>query len=335
VQTDMQGGGWSEPVFHGQRLAGVTSSQDRDERAKVIPIEIVRTFLERATAGGDYRAFPVFGANWQINKDRALSAFLGQRAEPSGIVIREVPWGTSACSGIAPRDILLTLDAAEIDAEGFYTHPRFGQILFPQLLAEKFAAGDRITATVLRGGRRLETTLTLRDYPVSVHLIPERRPYGAPPYVIAGGLVFRELDADYLRSWGAEWQVNAPADLRVRYLLEQDSQRPDRRRIVVLASVLPAPYNIGYQDLSDLVVREINGVPIDSIGKIVEALAKPIGGFHVVRFESNPSRLELTLDAATFDTATAEILETYDVPAARRLPDSPPPEGGPPCVGAP
>lgn len=335
VQTDLQGGGWAEPVFHGQRLTGLTSSQDRDERAKVIPIEIVRTFLERATAAGEYRAFPVFGANWQINKDRALSAFLGQQGEPRGVVIREVPWGTSACSAISPQDILLALDGVEIDAEGFYTHPRFGQILFPQLLVERFAAGDSVAATVLRGGQRLETTMKLRPYPVGVHLIPERRPHAAPPYLIVGGLVFRELDADYLRSWGTDWMVNAPADLKVRYHLEQDGQRPDRRRIVVLSSVLPAEYNIGYQDLSEMIVRELNGITIDGLDDIVGALAHPMNGFHVVAFEPNPSRLELTLDAATLDAATAEILATYDLPAARRLPDTPPPDGGPPCVSTP
>jgi len=335
VQTDLRAGGWAEPVFSGQRLVGMTLSQDKDERAKVIPIEIVRLFLERATAAGEYRGFPVFGANWQINKDRALAAYLGQQGEPAGIVIREVPWGSSACGALAPRDILLTIDGVEIDAEGFYTHPRFGQILFPQLLVERFAAGDRVAATVLRGGRRVETTLTLRAYPPGVQLIPERRPYSAPPYVIAGGLVFRELDADYLRSWGADWLQSAPADLRVRYHLEQDAQRADRRRYVLLSSVLPAEYNIGYQDLSDLIVREINGMPIDGLAAVVAALARPQGGFDVVAFEPNPTRMELTLDATTLDAATAEILANYDLPAARRLPETAPTDSGPACTVAP
>jgi hypothetical protein len=39
------------------------------------------------------------------------------------------------------------------------------------------------------------------------------------------------------------------------------------------------------------------------------------------------------LDAATFDEATAEILEAYQVPQAIRLSEDPLPEGGGSCPG--
>lgn len=333
VQTDMQGGGWGEPVFLEDRLVGITVAQERDQRARIVPVEILAAFLARARDPGSYRPFPVFGVKWQVNKDRALAAFLGQSGPPRGVVVRDVPWGSSGCGVIEPRDILLSIDGVEIDAEGFYTHPRLGQILFPHHLVERHAAGDEVPVTLLRAGRLVEATIRLRDNPVALALIPERRGDEPPPYVVAGGLVLRELDADYLRSWGADWLTKAPLPLLTRYYLDQDEQQPGRRRIVILASVLPSEYDIGYQDLRNLVVESVNGMPIDSIQDVAEALARPGDGFHTIAFEPNPTRREAILDAASFEDATAKALETYDIPAAIRLRSAPPPDGGPVCGG--
>jgi len=330
MRTDVSGGGWSEPVFDDGRLVALTVSQS-EQTSRAIPVEILREFLGRA---GDerrpYEGFASLGAMWQVNRDVAMARFLGQEGEPRGILVRQVPWGTSGCGVLKPRDILLELDGLEIDAEGYYRHPHLGRLRFNHHLVEARRPGDVVPVRVLRDGQELALDMTLRRSSAALDRIPARRS-GPPPYVVAGGLLMRELDVPYLRTWGNEWRSRAPATLLTRYELQQESQTPEHRRIVVIASTLPSAYNVGYQDVRDEIVDRINGRAIDGIEDVLEAFAEPLGGFHVIEMAPDASRGRIVLDAAGFDDATAEILESYQVPQAWRLPESPLPEGGGVC----
>ncbi len=97
--------------------------------------------------------------------------------------------------------------------------------------------------------------------------------------------------------------------------------------------MLPLEYNVGYQELRDSVVEEINGRTVSDIHDVVEGLASPRDGFHKIRLAPDSGRNLVVLDAATLDEATAEALETYRVPAAVRLPEKPLPDGGGDCPG--
>lgn len=331
MRTDMGSGGWGEPVFANGALVGLTVSQ-KDQRSRAIPAEVLSAFLERARADGPLVGFPSLGISWQVNEDRAMARFLGQQGEPHGVLIRQVPWGASACGVLEPRDILLELDGHAIGPEGYYTHPQLGQVKFNHLLVEQYRPGDTVDVRVLRDGEELTLTVTLRTYPAGLDLVPARRE-GPPSYVVAGGLVFRELDLPYLGTWGADWEQNAPLSLSSRYNLNRNGQTGERRRYVLISSVLPLEYNVGYQELRDSVVEEINGRTVSDIHDVVEGLASPRDGFHKIRLAPDSGRNLVVLDAATLDEATAEALETYRVPAAVRLPEKPLPDGGGDCPG--
>ncbi len=331
MRTDMAGGGWGEPVFANGALVGITSSQS-DMVSRAVPVEILRPFIERAKAPGPYTGFPALGVMWQTNSDSAVSRFLGQQGEPRGILIRQVPFGTSACGVLKPRDILLELDGQSLDAEGYYLHPRFGRLRFGQHLAENHNLGDKVTVRVLRDGKERKLGMTLRGYPSSLDLIPYQR-RGQPPYVIAGGLVIRELDVPYLKTWGENWTKNAPINLLHYFTLYREGQTRDSRRKVLIMMVLPSPYNVGYQYTRDNVIDSINGRAVDSISDVIAALEAPMNGFHVLELAPTSSRRQIVLDAATFHAATAEILEEYGIPAAMHLPELRPAEGNGDCPG--
>lgn len=332
VQTDLMAGGWSEPVFYDGQLVGLTISQEK-QSARIIPVEILSAFLDQALSAEPYEGFPSFGAHWQTNSDPSLVAFLGQTGEPRGAVIRNVPWGFTGCGVLKPRDILLSIDGKAIDAEGYCTHPRLGQIEFTDFILGGYRIGDVVPVQVLRDRRVVDLQLTLRGYPSALNLMPARRGDEPPPYLVAGGLVLRELDANYLRTWGKEWSKSAALNLLTYYQLHTSEQQPSRRRVIVLTAVLPSDCNIGYQDLRDLRVESINGRMIDSIPAAVEAFEHPEDGFHTIVLEPNLERREIVLDAELMEAETAEILSSYGIPAAVRLPSLPPPEPGP--CGAP
>jgi S1-C subfamily serine protease len=331
VTTDLRGGGWAEPVLAEGRLVGLTVSQD-EQVARVLPVDIISNFLEMARGPKPYPGFANLGLRWQINEDPVLTASLRLPGDPHGVLITGANWGGSSCGILRPRDLLLSLDGHEIDASGYYRHPRYGLLRFTTITTDGHRAGETIKAEVWRDGKDQKLDLPLKAAHTPGDLIPDRVPEQQPPYLVAGGLVLRELDGNYLRSWGDDWRRKAPIRLQLRYWLDSKDQEPGSRRIVVLSSVLPHAYNIGYHGLSDVAVLEINGRPVDSIAAAEEAFKHPEGDFHRIVLEPNGQMAQVILDAKTFEAATAEIQESYRVPAPVRT-AAPPPEFGAACGG--
>ncbi len=330
-QTDATGGGWSEPVFDESKLVGLTVGQSK-QTATVLPAEILKLFLERAAAEGGYAGFPIFGAYWQTNRDPSVTTYLGLEGDPRGVLMRQVPWGSSACGVIRPRDIVLAIDGVPINAEGYYEHPRFGRLEYTQLLAEK-AVGESVEVELLRDGEIRRETMRLRRYPIASHLVRVWRSEPAPAYFIAGGLIFRELDAEYLSTWGDGWSKKAPMDLVSLYRLKQEAQSPGQRRMILIHSILPSEYTVGYDSLENALVRRINGQDIDSIDDVVAAFEKPQGEFHVIDLNPLAGRRQIVLAAQPLEAVTRAVLQHYQIPADRRLPPPPPEVDGPLCVG--
>jgi len=329
VTTDLRGGGWAEPVFGDGRFLGLTVSQD-DQVARVLPVDIINNFLAMARGPKPYPGFASFGLRWQINEDPVLTASLRLPGDPRGVLVTGATWGGSACGVFRPRDLLLSLDGHDIDASGYYRHPRYGLLRFTTITTDGHRAGETIKAEVWREGKVLKLDLPLKAAHTPGDLIPDRVPEQPPPYLVAGGLVLRELDGSYLRSWGDDWRRKAPIRLQLRYWLDSKDQEPGARRIVILSSVLPHAYNIGYHGLSDVAVTEINGRKVDSIAAAEEALKHPEGDFHRLVLEPNGQMAQVILDARTFDAATTEILESYRVPDSGRT-APPPPDLGAAC----
>jgi hypothetical protein len=136
---------------------------------------------------------------------------------------------------------------------------------------------------------------------------------------VAGGFVFRELDYNYLRSAGKNWRSRTDLRLVTYWDLERGAQSPDRKRIIILSKVLPDSYNIGYHNLRDLVVKQVNGYEINSIHDLEKAFSHPDEGFHTIIFRSNFTRNRVVLDSADFERSTERIMNTYNIPDRIRL----------------
>ena len=67
------------------------------------------------------------------------------------------------------------------------------------------------------------------------------------------------------------------------------------------------------------IVKSVNGVPVDSVRKMEEALKHPNNGFHVIEFMPSYGMSKVILDAEKFDEATTAIMEKYQIPARIRL----------------
>ncbi|MBN1335163.1 MAG: hypothetical protein JXB39_04325 [Deltaproteobacteria bacterium] len=321
VQTDIQGGGWSEPVFSGRALAGLSTGQTGSDM-QVLPAPFLSTWLEEVQGTGRMRPWPgQIGAIFQEIRSPTLAGWLGLDS-PRGILVRRVDQGGSACGVIRKDDVLLSFDGLEIDGDGNIRDPDHGLLWFEVLLSSHHA-GDVVPIRVRRDGVDRDLALPLRSYTAASWLIPSDL-VGPPAYLVAGGLVFREFDATY---------PTASSELGILKQMKRTAQTADRRRIVLLSSVLPDPYNLGYQGTSHLPVASVNDRPIDAVRDMVEALEHPVEGFHVIRFLPNPRLNEIVLDAATLGEATTRIAQAYGIPAVYR-PGTQPPDLGPACASS-
>ena len=318
IQTDISGGGWAEPVFFGGALAGIATSASNSELI-VMPSEFFGAWLDEVRNSGQVRPWPGrMGASFQPIGSDALASWLGLDS-PRGMLISSVAAGSSACGVLHRGDVLLALEGQALDGSGNVRDPYYGLLWFGYLLS-RYHEGDTVGLRVLRDGTEQDLAMTLRSYTSSSWLVPRDRKE-PPAYLMAGGLVFRELDDTY---GGRSTELSI-----VRQLWSQ-AQSADERRVAVLSHVLADPYNLGYHGFEDLPIATVNGLPVDLVSDVREALQHPQDGYHVIRLRPNPRLNEIVLDASTLEATTERIATAYGIPAVYRA-EVPPPALGQAC----
>ena len=310
-------GSFTLPAVRDGRLLGLVMRYDaRNQIADIIPMPVVKRFLGQA-AGRTYRGFPRLGVSYSPLRDPQLRRYIGLK-EPGGIYITKVtPGGSAAKAGLLPGDVLLAIDGKPLDQDGNHQDPDHGRILFSHLTNTATAAGDKITLKIFRQGKTRDLVATMEPPDRSRVVSPAFLADTAPPFVILGGLVFIELSRPFLQEWGMDWVKSAPRRL-VHLDAFQDELPEDRGKIVVLARVLPTPDTIGYDNLGNLVVKELNGRPVKSLADLSAAARHPIDGFQKIELEEDPKHI--FLDAASVEANRAALMEHYDLPALERLP---------------
>jgi hypothetical protein len=140
-----------------------------------------------------------------------------------------------------------------------------------------------------------------------------------PNYIILGGLVLQELSLPFLLDYGKTWQLSAPVHLVYYEKHQHDLVAENREKIVLLSGVLPNPFTIGYEDLSNLVVRRINDRNIGKLSDVPMALVHPVKGFHKIEFEQAPG--VIYLDPREIPSIDRLIQERYNIPVLNHLAD--------------
>ena len=97
---------------------------------------------------------------------------------------------------------------------------------------------------------------------------------GRAPHIVFGGLIFRELSADFLSVFGREWPRTSPPALAFIYNYRNDPTLI-RRRDLVLSNVLADEFNAGYEKLSNLILESVNGRPAISVEELKVHLKLP------------------------------------------------------------
>lgn len=301
------------PVVKDHALAGLVLRQNPSGQAvEVIPTSVIRPFLEDAREG-PYRGFPMAAFLYGPTLDPQLRRYIGLPEALTGIYVRKVIKGGPADrAGLRAGDTVLRVGDFALSNTGRFDHPQYGQISLVHLIRTHYHVGDEVPVQVFRDGEILNLNIVVGqrrpdEFLVSPYIVDQ-----APAHLIVGGLVLQELSMPYLREYGSDWLVNAPIHL-LYYQQNQDYLDSDHReKIVIISSVVPTPYTIGYEYLSNLEVMQINGQPIRKLADVPRALASPDGGFH--RFELRQHPKLIFLDPEELPLIHQIITQRYGIP---------------------
>ncbi len=316
ASSEIEGAGRGELMVSGAKVVGLVASKS-GSTCSVIPAPFITAAL-KLRADGNYRGLGYFDFIWQPASNPATTEFFELNGPARGVLVIKTSTRPGAKSPLNLHDIILEVDGFPIDIQGDYLDPDYGHVIMEYLACRNKWAGDIVKLKVWRDGKTQQIDYTLPKADFTENLVTDRPEGAEPTYLIAGGLVFVPLSAEYLSSWGKDWQRNAPFRL-VFY----NNQKPEKaqRSLVVLSLVLPDFYNIGYQERNaqNLVLDKANGLRIDTLKSLANALKSPEDGFHVFEFKKGSALQKIILDAEKLDAANQRIAKRYRIAQFQKL----------------
>lgn len=301
------------PAFKDGKLAGlVIGHTGMDRNIDIIASTVVRHFLEDA-ANPPYEGFPTAGFHYGAATDPQLRRYIGLPREQSGIYIQKILKGGPADrAGLKEGDVITTIGQFAISNDGQYIHPQFGKTSLVNLIRTGYFVGDWLHIELFREGEIQTKTIVLDHRRPDEYLVPPYVLDRQPEHLVIGGLIIQELSLSYLREYGKDWTSQAPIHL-LYYNQNQDYLNGDQgEKIVIISNIIPTPYTIGYENLSNLVLVRVNGQKIGKLSDVTRALAKPVNGFHKFEIEQSPK--VIYLDPRELPMIHRIIEERYRIP---------------------
>jgi len=277
VKASMQSAAssFSLPVIEDGALAGILHSYDSgDQISNVLSVDVISHFLQ-AAENGSYSGFPALGVVTTHTEDPSFRKFLQLTPEQGGLYVSKVREGGAAdLAKIKEGDVILVADGFPIDRRGYYQHPNYGSVFWSHLVRGEKSTGESLSLTILRDGELLQIEATLTRQESKDKLVPEYQFDRAPNFLVKGGLIFQELNRPLLEAFGKDWTSRAPLNLLDAYE-NPEKYSEGSKRIIFLSGSIPTPATVGYESLRNLIVKNVNGIDIDSMETLIKAFETP------------------------------------------------------------
>ena len=309
------------PILHEGELAGLAMRFRGGRRTAVVlsPDNITR-FLE-ASEYADYAGIPEPDFEFKPLANPVRRRFLGvpESLAEDGILVRAVFPHTDKDHGLQIDDVILSWDGHALDARGNYQHEIYGRIPFRHLLSQR-SPGDHVPVQVIRDKTIQDVYVVMQTNDTFHRRIPRNETGQPDDYVIAAGLIFRELTVDFLKAFGERWERRGEIDLIWHAYTHSDQPEDAFKRTVMLVGVLADPINIGYRELRYRIVTQVNGEPIRNLADLAQKLEQD--GFSGVTF-AGMEAAPLRFVPAEVEEANPRIQARFQIPALSRLTEQP------------
>ena len=239
--------------------------------AGIIPSETIKRFLSHCKKDS-YTGFATPGFRASALLDPAMRKYLKVPENiKHGVYVSDVYTIGTGSKELKEGDVILFINGQQLNPYGRYDHPEYKRISFRHILMQT-PDGNPIPFKIVRKGEIMTLDIVGKNIKSDNMLIPYYMYGKQPEYMVAGGYIFQKLNRNYMGMWGSDMSGKAPPHL---YHYQKDySFKPsaEREDIVILSYVLPAEINLGYQQLSRLVVDSVNGNKIISMKHFVETV---------------------------------------------------------------
>lgn len=288
------------------------SSDSAENIGYVIPTVVIMHFLNDLLKHGSYTGFPTIGIETQTMENPHLREAFGMSPTQKGLLVNRIAPTCAVATLLQAGDVLLSFDNEPIANDGTVLYRKHERVAFSWLVAQKFY-GEPAQLKVLRNGELLDLQLE-KLHPevalVPVHLFNTK--HQVPSYLIVAGLVFTTLTVPFLRSeFGEEWECEAPIEIVHRVIHQRAEEQGEQ--LVVLTQVLAHDLTIGYEELENMLLLDVNGVIVKNLRQVLALVDGCQEEF--LRFTLH-NNLVLVLKASDARTATPEALEKHGIPSA-------------------
>jgi hypothetical protein len=296
------------------QLVGVAfqamSREDVENIGYMVPSPVIKHFLTDI-ADGKYDGIPELGISLQDMENPDIRLRFGMSKKDTGALISHVDPDSPARGVLRSGDVVLSIDGVRIEndktvefREGERTHLKY--------LIQKKQMNDSVRLRILRQKNIMNVAVELSTVLHSSKLVPHEQYDVVPTYYILGGMLFEPVTLNYLKTWGKKWIFSAPDDLTHYYLYGRRTD--DRKEVIVLVEVLADEINVGYHDLDNRVVFQVNGKRISTMEDLVAAFENHAGKYHIILDERGH---QIVLDKNKVDQNSRRILERYRITADR------------------
>jgi hypothetical protein len=319
MSTDMEAGGFGEPVFFEKRLAGLSTGFDTAKKnILAIGVDSLRRHMTDLN-DGVYDGMPFFWIEgFPLESDVNLREYLGLGETDTGVYVDRIHPLSSGSEQIRPGDVILSINNTAIEDTGLYSSPHYEKLNFYGLLYLNHFVNDTMDMTVFREHRRVPLQFRLcsvQNDRMKVPLIS----YDTPPeYGIVGGCIFQHLTVGYMKTWGPEWEKNADRRILHAYGNAAMERSGEGERVVILNRVLPTAVNSGYQDQNNLVLESLNGRAVKNLSALRKAVLESSDRY--LKFDFT-GRTSIVLDRREAAASEEQVLRTYQIPSAWRIAD--------------
>jgi S1-C subfamily serine protease len=292
------------PVIRDTMLAGVafqgkTSSQNI---GYMIPTTVIRSFLKDIADSVYEGPVPVL-LQWQNMENTALRSCYGMADTATGVLINKVHFCSALAGAVEPDDVLLGVDGMDIQNDGSMYINNDVKTTFETVIKNK-NTGDTVSLHLLRQG--LDTVVRQPlEYTRSRELLVGKVDL-SPKYYIQDGFVFTTPSYYYFQD-ESYWQYYYPQ--LSYYYYAKVLNNPGMEEVVIISSVLPDKSNVGYHDVSNKIVRSINGYEIRNFNDLIRAFDRPSDYYTIVDSDGN----KYVLDAAHLEENNREIFRKYGI----------------------
>ncbi|KAJ6848418.1 protease Do-like 10, mitochondrial [Iris pallida] len=297
------------PAIMGDKVAGVAfqNLSGAENIGYIIPVPVIKHFIAGVEEKGKYIGFCSLGLSCQATENVQLREHFHMRPDMTGVLVSKINPLSEAHKILRKDDIILAFDGVPIANDGTVPFRNRERITFDHLVSMK-KPGDTALVKVLRDGVEHEFSISLRPLPP---LVPVHQFDKLPSYYIFAGFVFVPLTQPYLHEYGEDWYNSSPRRLCERALRELPKRAGEQ--LVILSQVLMDDINAGYERLSELQVKKVNGVEVENLKHLcglVEGCTE-----ESLRFDLDDERV-VVLNYQKARLATSRILKRHRIPSA-------------------